>query len=250
MKSEFLAGMSHELRTPLNSIIGFSEVLRAGMAGQMTAQQVEFVGDILDSGIHLLAMINDILDLSKIEAGKMGLELELTDAAALLQNCMVVIKERALKHGIKLHLEIGDVQSIHIDQRKTKQIVYNLLSNAVKFTHDGGKVTLRGRRVDRASLQAAKLIGMEAREVPDHPHFLEIGVTDTGIGIDSRDLSQLFRPFVQLDSGLSRRYEGTGLGLAMVKQLVELHDGALALNSSPGQGSEFIVWLPYRDATA
>lgn len=245
MKSEFLAGMSHELRTPLNSIIGFAEVLRDGLAGQLTAEQVEFAGDILDSGRHLLAMINDILDLSKIEAGKMELELEPTDIAALLRNCMVVIKERAVKHGIRLLQEVDDLGQILVDQRKTKQIVYNLLSNAVKFSRDGGTVTLRGCRVDRARVEGAILFG--AAPASGTPYFLEIGVIDTGIGIDPKDLSRLFQPFVQLDSGLSRRYEGTGLGLALVRQLVELHGGTLTLNSSPGQGSEFIVWLPCRE---
>jgi two-component system, sensor histidine kinase and response regulator len=248
MKSEFLASMSHELRTPLNSIIGFSEVMKGGMAGQMTEQQTEFAGDILDSGKHLLSLINDILDLSKIEAGKMELELEPTDVAALLQNSLVVIKERALTHRINLNLEIDDIKSVHVDQRKTKQIVYNLLSNAVKFTPDQGTVTLRARRVDRARLQGPQLIGAGPAIVSNIPYFLEISVVDTGIGIAPDDLLRLFQPFVQLDSSLSRRYDGTGLGLALVKQLVELHGGALAVNSDVGRGSEFIVWLPYREA--
>jgi two-component system, sensor histidine kinase and response regulator len=249
MKSEFLASMSHELRTPLNSIIGFSEVMKGGMAGEMTAQQTEFVGDILDSGKHLLSLINDILDLSKIEAGKMELELEPTDVGALLKNGMVVIKERALTHRIALNLAFDDnIKIIHLDQRKTKQIVYNLLSNAVKFTEDQGTVTMRARRVDRARLQGPQLIGAGPAIVSDIPYFLEISVADTGIGIAADDLSRLFQPFVQLDSSLSRRYDGTGLGLALVKQLVELHGGALAVNSQVGRGSEFIVWLPYREA--
>jgi signal transduction histidine kinase len=250
MKSEFLASMSHELRTPLNSIIGFSEVLKGGMVGRMTDQQVEFVGDILDSGRHLLALINDILDLSKIEAGKMELELEPTDVASLLQGSLSVIKERALSHHIKLSAEVDDLAWIHVDQRKTKQIVFNLLSNAVKFTRDNGSVTLRARRVDRARILGPQLIGAGPAIVSEIPSFLEICVADTGIGIDSSDLPRLFQPFVQLDSSLARRYDGTGLGLALVKQLVELHGGALAVNSRVGVGSEFIVWLPYREASA
>jgi signal transduction histidine kinase len=193
-------------------------------------------------------MINDILDLSKIEAGKMALELEPTDIGALLQNCMTVIKERALTHRIKLNVEIADLESIHVDQRKTKQIVYNLLSNAVKFTDDGGMVTLRACRADRARLQGPQLIGAGPALVSDVPYFLEVSVTDTGIGIDPQQLPRLFQPFVQLDSSLSRQYDGTGLGLALVKQLVELHGGALAVNSRPGHGSKFIIWLPYREA--
>jgi signal transduction histidine kinase len=242
--------MSHELRTPLNSIIGFSEVLKGGMVGRMTDQQVEFVGDILDSGKHLLALINDILDLSKIEAGKMELELEPTDVTSLLQGSLSVIKERALSHHIKLSAEVDDLARIHVDQRKTKQIVFNLLSNAVKFTRDNGSVTLRARRVDRARILGPQLIGAGPAIVSEIPYFLEICVADTGIGIDSSDLPRLFQPFVQLDSSLSRRYDGTGLGLALVKQLVELHGGALAVDSRVGVGSEFIVWLPYREASA
>ncbi|WP_206951279.1 response regulator [Trinickia acidisoli] len=246
LKSEFLANMSHELRTPLNAIIGFSEVMRIGMAGPMTAQQVEFAGDICESGKHLLSMINDILDLSKIEAGRMTLELEPTDMGSLLQGSLVVIKERAMANRLMLKTEIDDIGTIRVDRRKTKQIVYNLLSNAVKFTPDAGTVTLRAKQVDRSRLGQARLVGSDAALASDALRFVEISVIDTGIGIDAKELPRLFQSFVQLDSSLARRYDGTGLGLALVKQLVELHGGALAVDSCVGQGSEFTVWLPIR----
>jgi DNA-binding response OmpR family regulator len=246
LKSEFLANMSHELRTPLNAIIGFSEVMRSGMAGPMTDQQIEFAGDIHESGKHLLSMINDILDLSKIEAGRMALELEPTDISALLQGSLVVIKERAMVNHLTLKTELDDIGTIPVDRRKTKQIVYNLLSNAVKFTPDEGTVTLRARQVDRSRPLGARLVGNDTVLASDAARFVEIGVIDTGIGIEANELTRLFQPFVQLDSSLARRYSGTGLGLALVKQLVELHGGALAVDSCVGRGSEFTVWLPIR----
>lgn len=246
LKSEFLANMSHELRTPLNAIIGFSEVMSSGMAGPMTDQQVEFAGDIHESGKHLLSMINDILDLSKIEAGKMVLELELTDIGSLLQGSLVVVKERAMTNRLKLKTELDDIGALPVDRRKTKQIVYNLLSNAVKFTPDEGTITLRARQVDRARPLAARLVDNGTALAPDAVSFVEIGVIDSGIGIEASELPRLFQPFVQLDSSLARRYNGTGLGLALVKQLVELHGGALAVESCAGQGSAFTVWLPVR----
>ena len=245
MKSEFLANMSHELRTPLNAIIGFSEALKNGLLGPIAPHHKDCIGDIFDSGKHLLSLINDILDLSKIEAGKMELELEPTELMPLLKNSLTVLKEKAIMHRIRLGLEAEEIGTILVDQRKTKQIVYNLLSNAVKFTHDGGEVTLRMRRVDRCILQGRELVG-EDTAVPAALDYLELSVIDTGIGIREDDLRRLFQPFVQLDSGLARKYEGTGLGLALVKQLVELHGGVLALQSRHGHGSEFTVWLPYR----
>ena len=253
MKSEFLANMSHELRTPLNAIIGFSQAMKTGLVGEMSDKQIECAGDILDSGKHLLSLINDILDLSKIEAGKMELDLEPTNISGLLENSWVVLKEKALAHGIKFHLEMDDTGWIMADQRKTKQILYNLLSNAVKFTPDGGSVTLAMQRVDRTRLQNAHLIGAYPGyddSLPTAPLYLELTVRDSGIGISQQDIGRLFQPFVQLDSGLTRKYEGSGLGLALVKQLVELHGGALSLTSAPQLGSEFTVWLPYLAAAA
>ena len=152
MKSEFLANMSHELRTPLNAIIGFSEVLRDGLIGDMTDQQRGFIGDIFSSGKHLLSLINDILDLSKVEAGKMGLDLESVELSSLFENSLSIIREKALTRQIQLNMDVPPLDSIEGDARKIKQILYNLLSNAVKFTLDGGKVTVRARQVPRSAV--------------------------------------------------------------------------------------------------
>jgi PAS domain S-box-containing protein len=249
MKSEFLANMSHELRTPLNAIIGFSEVLRDGLVGEMSDKQRNFTGDILRSGQHLLSLINDILDLSKVEAGKMLLDLEPVEVSSLFVNSLTIVREKAASRQIKLTLEAAEgLGSILVDARKVKQIVYNLLSNAVKFTAEGGRVTLRTRCVARA--RVGELQDWPGRTFPlgesDFPDFLEIAVTDSGIGISEDDLPQLFKPFSQIDSGLARRFEGTGLGLAMVKLLADLHGGSVAVESASGEGSRFTVWLPLR----
>ena len=248
-KSEFLASMSHELRTPLNAIIGFSEVLRDGLVGDLQEKQHEYVSDIFDSGQHLLSLINDVLDLSKIEAGKMVLDEELADVSLLLQNSVSIIREKAMVHGLRLEHDVPDaLGEAWIDQRKCKQVVYNLLANAVKFTPEGGTVTLRARVVTReAAAQRA------ADQAQIHPAFssvtaqelLEISVADTGIGISDEDMARLFQPFVQIDSSLSRQFEGTGLGLALVSKLVALHGGTVGLRSKSGVGSAFTVWLPY-----
>jgi PAS domain S-box-containing protein len=250
LKSEFLANMSHELRTPLNAIIGFSELLRDGLMGQMTDQQRAFIGNIFSSGEHLLSLINDILDLSKVEAGKMILDLESVQVSSLCANSLSIIKEKAAAHQIRLQMDVtDDLGAIQADARKVKQIIYNLLSNAVKFTADGGRVTLRARRVPHG--QVGCLPGCwSSRSFPwtgnEFAEFLEISVADSGIGISPEGLEQLFKPFTQIDSGLARKFEGTGLGLAMVKLLAELHGGAVAVESAVGEGSCFVVWLPLR----
>ncbi|NEX59695.1 hybrid sensor histidine kinase/response regulator [Noviherbaspirillum galbum] len=244
LKSEFLANMSHELRTPLNAIIGFSEAMRQGMLGAVSSQQEEYLGDIYDSGKHLLALINDILDMSKIEAGKMTVHPEPTDLRQLLHSSLMLFKEKAIRAGLHLRLEMESMGWARLDQRKVRQILYNLLSNAVKFTPDGGTVTLRACRVSHCELDGMRLIAGEPGNLQD---MLEIRVLDTGIGIHEFDLDKLFQPFVQLDSGANRRFEGTGLGLALVKQFVELKRGVLALRSAPGKGSEFAFWLPFRE---
>ncbi len=252
MKSEFLANMSHELRTPLNAIIGFSEVLRDGLMGEMTERQRGFIGNIFSSGQHLLALINDILDLSKIEAGKMILDLEPELVSSLLGNSLSIIKEKATSRRIQLGIDLApNLGAMLVDPRKVKQIAYNLLSNAVKFTPEGGKVTLQAKLVPRSEVgePLGPWSGRRSFPVADntYSHFLRISVTDTGIGISPEALEQLFKPFSQIDTGLARKFEGTGLGLAMVKLLAELHTGTVAVESDVGEGSCFTVWLPYRD---
>jgi signal transduction histidine kinase/CheY-like chemotaxis protein len=261
MKSEFLANMSHELRTPLNSIIGFSEVLRDGLVGDLTGQQRGFIGDIFASGNHLLSLINDILDLSKVEAGKMTLELEAVQVSSVLMSSLSIMREKAASRRIRLSMDPGeDLGLLPVDVRKVKQIVYNLLSNAIKFTVDGGEVTLRTRRVSRESVGQAsgsctgggpRSASWASRTLPlpdsNFLEFIEISVSDTGIGISPQGLEHLFQPFSQIDSGLGRMFEGTGLGLVMVKLLSELHGGTVAVESSVGEGSCFTVWLPLRE---
>jgi len=252
MKSEFLANMSHELRTPLNAIIGFSEILRDGLVGAMTDKQRNFTGDILRSGQHLLSLINDILDLSKVEAGKMLLDLDPVEVASLFVNSLTIVREKAATRHIRLALDAEDgLGSMMVDARKVKQIVYNLLSNAVKFTPDGGQVTLRAAKVPRAGVgrRDEQGTGSGRAFMPSEntfAEFLEISVTDSGIGIAAEDLEHLFKPFSQIDSGLARRFDGTGLGLAMVKLLADLHGGSVAVESEVGAGSRFTVWLPLR----
>ncbi len=252
MKSEFLANMSHELRTPLNAIIGFSEVLKDGMVGELTDQQRGFIADIFGSGKHLLSLINDILDLSKVEAGKMQLDLEPVAVSSLFANSLSIIREKAAARSINLVMDIEEALGvIQADARKVKQIVYNLLSNAVKFTGQGGRVGLRAGTVPRSRVGEPTL-GWTGRTFPlaegnEFTEFLEISVTDNGIGIPPEGLERLFTPFSQIDSGLSRRFEGTGLGLAMVKLLAELHGGAVAVESAVSKGSCFTVWLPLRE---
>jgi PAS domain S-box-containing protein len=250
MKSEFLANMSHELRTPLNAIIGFSEVLKDGLMGDMTAQQRAFIGDIFSSGKHLLSLINDILDLSKVEAGKMQLDLEPTQATSLFVNSLSIIREKAASRHIRMNLDVAvDLGLIQVDARKVKQIVYNLLSNAVKFTVEGGQVSLRARRIARdevGRLSDSWKGKAFALAESDFTEFLEVSVTDNGIGISGDKLDRLFQPFSQIDSGLARKFEGTGLGLAMVKLLAELHGGAVGVESAVNEGSCFTVWLPLR----
>ncbi|MGC6369898.1 sensor histidine kinase [Pseudomonas sp. S2.OTC.A_B10] len=247
MKSEFLATMSHELRTPLNAVIGFSEALKDGLVGDMSDTQREYT-----SGQHLLSLINDILDLSKVEAGMMDLELEAVELAGLLTNSLLIVREKAALQRIQLKLESPDDFGIlELDLRKTKQIIYNLLANAVKFSEHGSSVTLSVREVSRAQ------VGQIPGDWPTHgfvlqpsahQQFLELSVSDTGIGIARDDMSKLFKAFSQIDSSLARKFEGTGLGLAMVKQLTDLHGGSVAVASREGEGARFVVWLPLHRA--
>ncbi len=253
MKSEFLATMSHELRTPLNAIIGFSEALKDGLMGQMSETQHEYIGDIFTSGQHLLSLINDILDLSKVEAGMMSLELEPVDLKILLSNSLSIVREKAAAQRIHLDLEAGEDLGVPLlDMRKTKQIVYNLLSNAVKFSANGGRVTLRARCVSRntvGTLPGNWPVHSFALADNEYNEFLEICITDSGIGISKENMAKLFQAFSQIDSSLARKFEGTGLGLAMVKQLAELHGGTVAVASAENEGARFVVWLPLRVST-
>ncbi|ROZ61711.1 PAS domain S-box protein [Ramlibacter sp. WS9] len=250
MKSEFLATMSHELRTPLNAIIGFSEALKDGLMGKMDDSQQECIVDIFGSGQHLLSLINDILDLSKVEAGMMALELEAVGLDALLANSLTIVREKAAAQRISLELETdANLGTPQLDTRKTKQIAYNLLSNAVKFSANGARVVMRAKRVPRSA------VGTMGGPWPVHgfpladstyTEFLELSVTDSGIGISRDNMGKLFHAFSQIDSSLARKFEGTGLGLAMVKQLAELHGGTVAVASAEGEGACFAVWLPLR----
>jgi PAS domain S-box-containing protein len=250
LTSEFLANMSHELRTPLNAIIGFSEVLRDGLMGEMTEKQRGFIGDIFNSGKHLLSLINDILDLSKVEAGKMTLDLEPVEVSSLFANSLSIIREKAAARHIRLSMDAPeDLCPIRADARKVKQIVYNLLSNAVKFAAEGGQVTLRASHVPRAEVGQLSPAAI-GRSFPladsEFAEFLKISVTDTGAGVSADGLERMFKRFSQIDSGLARKFEGTGLGLAMVKLLAELHAGTVAVESAVGEGSCFTIWLPCR----
>lgn len=234
MKNEFLANMSHELRTPLNAIIGFSELLKEGVSGELNKKQQEHAGLIYSSGQHLLSLINDILDLSKIEAGKLVLNRSDFDLTHILEHSLTLLREKSNKKHIQLLLQVELVRtSIYADERKIKQILYNLLSNAVKFTNEGGVVKIKAFTTQK--------VNKEGKEI----EVMSISVEDNGIGIAEHDLSKLFQPFAQLDGSLNRHYEGTGLGLAMVKRLVELHDGQVEVTSQIGKGSCFSFWIPF-----
>lgn len=226
LKDSFLANMSHELRTPLNAILGLSEALLEKTSGALSERQARSLTTISTSGQHLLALINDILDLSKIEAGKVELNLESVNIEEFCQSCLVFVRTQAMQKRIGVAFQNdGRVQTFAADPKRFKQVLVNLLANAVKFTPEGGRVGLT----------------VDAPEGGDAVCFT---VWDTGIGISSTDSAKLFRAFTQIDSGLSRSQEGTGLGLALVARLVELHGGSVTLESEPGHGSRFVVALP------
>ncbi|OQW94975.1 MAG: hypothetical protein BWK79_03990 [Beggiatoa sp. IS2] len=227
LKDEFLANVSHELRTPLNAILTISEGLQEQVFGTLNDKQLKYLKNVHESGSHLLAVITDILDLSKIEAGKIELQLDTVDLDTLCQASLRMVRETAQKKQLKLSYEIQtEIRHFSADERRLKQVLVNLLSNAVKFTPSGGKIGLRvTEEQDKLAL-----------------NFI---VWDTGIGIAAPDLPRLFQPFSQLDSGLARHYEGTGLGLVIVRRLVELHGGSISLESAVGTGSQFRVTIPY-----
>ena len=230
LKDEFLAAMSHELRTPLNAVLGFSEVLMDGVHGELNEKQRRALGNISDSGRHLLSLINDILDLSKIEAGKERLVMDTVYVDSLCETSLQFVRTQAAKKRLRLNLQLAPgLTTLHGDERRLRQVLVNLLTNAVKFTPEGGQV------------------GLEVRPTADGK-CIALTVSDTGIGISAEDQAKLFQPFVQLDSKLSRQYSGTGLGLSLVLRLAELHGGQVRLESAPGQGSRFTVTLPWQPA--
>ncbi len=223
-KSEFLANMSHELRTPLNAIIGFSEVLQEKLFGELNDKQAEYTDDILTSGRHLLSLINEILDLSKVEAGRMELELATFDLPLAIDNARTFVRERATNHGITLDVKVDErLSDFTGDERKIKQILLNLLSNAVKFTPEGGRITINARPTNGS---------------------VEISVTDTGIGIAEEDQPRVFEEFRQVGTDYAHKVEGTGLGLTLAKKFVELHGGRIWVESEVGKGSTFVFTLP------
>ncbi|MDP2156704.1 MAG: ATP-binding protein, partial [Nitrospirota bacterium] len=253
-KSDFLANMSHELRTPLNSVIGFSEILQDELFGTLNDKQKEYVGDIQSSGRHLLDLINDILDLSKVEAGKLKLEFTTFSLKDALKSAMSMFKEKAMKHKLKLNFEIEPDVGLEIeaDERKLKQILFNLLSNAVKFTPDGGSVRVQARLISvvGAIRRVAQEEGRGSASPLQDGDFIEISVADTGIGIKTEDMPKLFKEFSQLESAYTKNFEGTGLGLALTKRLVELHGGSIRVESEFGKGSTFIFSIPMKHLDA
>jgi signal transduction histidine kinase len=223
-KSEFLANMSHELRTPLNAITGFSQVLRKQLFGEINAKQAEYLEDILASSRHLLSLIDDVLDLSKVEAGQIELKLSPFSLLEALERGVVMVRERATTKRVRIGLSMSDVDVITADERRVTQVVFNLLSNAVKFTPPGGTIDVDAAQVDGE---------------------IRISVTDTGPGIPSEDQGRIFEEFQQAAAGKEQR-EGTGLGLALSKRLVELHGGRIWVDSEPGRGSTFAFALPIK----
>ncbi len=223
LKSEFLANMSHELRTPLTSIIGFAELLDEEVFGSLNQKQKKYAKDIFDSGNHLLSLINDILDLSKIESGHMELDLDECDISEIVENVIEIMSERMRKAGVTCHTSVENIDFACVDKRKIKQVLFNLISNAVKFTTEGGSIEV---------------------SVSDQDSMLQFSVKDEGVGIPREALGKLFREFFQVDSSLARRHEGTGLGLALCKRLVELHGGKIWVESKVGEGSNFYFLVP------
>ena len=226
LKSEFLANMSHELRTPLNAIIGFSELMVNGKVGELAPDQKEYLGDILTSARHLLRLINDVLDLTKVEAGKMEFRPEILDLSKVASEVKDILRGLAAQKRIQIAQEFSPgLSQALLDPSKLKQVLYNFLSNAIKFTPDGGVVTVRIK--------------------PDVPGTFRLEVEDTGIGIKKEDLPKLFIEFQQLDAGSTKKYAGTGLGLALTKSIVEAQGGRVGVQSEPGKGSVFFAVMPF-----
>jgi len=236
LKDEFLANMSHELRTPLNAILGITEGLQEQVYGDINARQLKALQTIESSSYHLLELINDILDLAKIEAGHIELERNPTSISHLCQSSMSFVKQQAMQKRIQLDIKLQlNLPHLFVDERRIRQVLINLLNNAVKFTPTGGQITLEVTRLPTAL----------NTDIPPVQQYLRISVIDTGIGISPENIKKLFQPFIQIDSALNRQYEGTGLGLALAKRMVELHGGKVGLTSEFGVGSCFMIDLPY-----
>jgi PAS domain S-box-containing protein len=241
LKDEFLANMSHELRTPLNAILGISEALQEMIFGSLNEKQIRFLKTIEDSGNHLLRLINDILDVAKIGSGQMDLDLQSADICDLCGSSIAFVKQQAMRKSIQIKKNIPThLPKLLIDQRRILQVLINLLNNAVKFTPEHGHVTLEASYQQRSE---------NSESLPTR-NYIKIAITDTGIGIASEDMAKLFQPFIQIDSALNRQYTGTGLGLALVKQITELHGGVVNLTSEVGIGSCFSLELPCEPATS
>ncbi|WP_201324109.1 hybrid sensor histidine kinase/response regulator [Pseudanabaena sp. lw0831] len=242
LKDEFLSNMSHELRTPLNGILGMAECLHEEIFGAINPSQKDAIATIQSSGNHLLELIQDMLDVSKLMAGMLKLDIKTVAIADLCNSSLEVVKQKAIKKQIQLTMTISsnlEVIKIEIDERRFRQVLINLLDNAIKFTHSGGKVSLDVRMESKKADDTLAML--------DCISWIDLSVTDTDIGISQGDRDKLFKPFIQLDSGLSRNYEGSGLGLVIVKQIVELHGGSIDFSSQIGQGSCFTVRMPYRN---
>lgn len=246
-KSDFLANMSHELRTPLTAILGFSEILRGDRECEISDKQKEYIANIWTCGKHLHRLINDMLDFSRIAAGKIELELKEFYLPEIIRNSLAMLEEKAMKHGIKITADIEEgIGNITADEIKLKQVLLNLLSNAVKFTPDGGSVSVKVRSVPEVGLShwGAYEEGRGSTPPQQSGHFVEFCVEDTGIGISPDDQKRLFQPFQQIESYLTKKYEGIGLGLILSKKMVELHGGSIWVESEAGKGSRFCFMIP------
>jgi signal transduction histidine kinase len=252
-KSDFLANMSHEFRTPLNHIIGFTELVADKHFGDLNKMQEEYLGDALNSSRHLLSLINEVLDLSKIEAGKMSLETSEIELRNMVETSAFMVKERAVKNGIRVNIDLqGMPEVIRGDKRKLKQVMYNLLGNAVKFTPTGGEIRVVGCRLKPENGDLKRGNGSVLR-LPDDGHlrgnapgdYVEVSIEDSGIGIKRQDLERIFMPFEQAEGSAGRKYQGTGLGLSLSRQIIELHGGKIwAESRGEGKGSSFHFVIP------
>ena len=235
LKDEFLANMSHELRTPLNAILGMTEALQEQIYGDINDRQIQALQTVEKSGNHLLELINDILNLAKIEAGQVELNYSLASISSLCESSLNFIKQQAMKKQIQLDMHLQpNLPEMQLDERRIKQVLINILNNAVKFTANGGHI----------KLEATKLSHVSEHTQEHTQDYLQISITDTGIGISPENIQKLFKPFIQIDSALNRKYEGTGLGLALAKQIIELHGGTIGITSEIGVGSCFTIELP------